>query len=356
MSSIDSMISCNIRQAADYLDRIIQSGLVANLISSPGIGKSSLVRKAADNWNLKLVDHRATTSVPEDQSGIPRINGDFAEFVPFAKLFPLEGEKVPEGYQGWLVFLDEFPSASKEVQASFYKFILDRMVGQHKLHERVVIVTAGNKQTDRAIVNPIGSAMASRVVHIEIHADYGVWLEDVALPNKYDERLLAFMAANPNKIMEFDPALVGKDKSFTCPRTLEFANALLGTGVEGPLPNTDNLLYAGTLSPGTATEFVQFTQVYKNMIPLSSILKDPENCRIPDKADLYWATVTSLSNLTTIANHSDIFRYVNRLTMTYQILFYRSVKLILPEITNSTEWRQAATKLGRHLYAEETEE
>lgn len=33
-------------------------------------------------------------------------------------LFPLKGSKIPEGYEGWLIFLDEFMSADKFTQAA----------------------------------------------------------------------------------------------------------------------------------------------------------------------------------------------------------------------------------------------
>lgn len=38
-------------------------------------------------------------------------------FMPF-NIFPLENTPLPKGKNGWLLFLDEFNSAPKDVQAA----------------------------------------------------------------------------------------------------------------------------------------------------------------------------------------------------------------------------------------------
>ena len=114
------------------------------------------------------------------------------------------------------MFLDEFNSAKKEVVAAAYKLILDRMTGQKKLHPNVLIICAGNKATDRAIVNPLGTAMQSRVVHFEMELNFDIFVEDVMIPQEWDERLVAFLHANPGYLHDFDPA--HKNKTFCCPR------------------------------------------------------------------------------------------------------------------------------------------
>ncbi|MCW6831714.1 hypothetical protein [Salmonella enterica] len=90
------------------------------------------------------------------------------------------------------------------------------MTGQKKLHPKVMIVCAGNKQTDRAIVNPMGTAMQSRVVHLEMEINFDIFVEDVMIPQKWDERLVAFLHANTSYLHDFDPA--HKNKTFCCPR------------------------------------------------------------------------------------------------------------------------------------------
>lgn len=350
MSNIDSLVVCNSRQARKFIIRALQAGNVPFLTSSPGMGKSAMIRSIAEEFGMKLIDHRLSTSAPEDLSGLPRFRADGrAEFAPFADLFPLEDDEVPEGYNGWLLFLDEFNSAKKEVVAAAYKLILDRMTGQKKLHPQVMIVCAGNKQTDRAIVNPMGTAMQSRVVHLEMEINFDIFVEDVMIPQKWDERLVAFLHANTSYLHDFDPA--HKNKTFCCPRTWDFVNEDLKNQPPGALPDEDSIFYAGHVTAGKATEFVQFTQVYDQLITIEQVVKNPKEARLPKDNNLCWATVTYLANKTTTDNFADVIEYIQRLDkMTHRILYFRTVGKILPDVTGLPEWRKAGAELSRYLH------
>ncbi|AUV59100.1 Hypothetical protein AL25TRB_057 [Escherichia phage vB_Eco_AL25] len=349
MASIDSIAVCNPRQVRKFVEHCIRSGLVPFITSSPGMGKSAIVHQIAEDFGLKLIDHRLSTSAPEDLSGLPRFkeNGR-AEFAPFDELFPLEGDTVPEGFNGWLLFLDEFNSARKEIQAAAYKLVLDRMTGQKKLHPYVAIVCAGNKATDRAITNNLSTAMQSRLIHLEMETDFDVFMEDVAIPNKWDERVIAFLNANPNKLNDFEPD--HQEKTFCCSRTWEFVNKIVSILPPGPIDSEMTLLLAGTITSGVATSFVQFTQVYSNMVSLNEILDNPKKARMPEDNNLLWAVVTSLINNTDEDNHSKIFDYVERMPFTFKVLYYRSVGSLVPALVKLPNWRVAAITLSKYVH------
>lgn len=140
----------------------------------------------------------------------------YAEFVPFKGIFPTEDVKPMKGKEGFMLFLDEFNAMPRSVQASCFKLILDRMVGQHHLHPQTVITAAGNLSTDRGITNPISTPMQSRLIHLELEVSFDEWLQDVALPHKYDSRIIAFLSQYPSKLMNFRPD--HNEKTFCSPR------------------------------------------------------------------------------------------------------------------------------------------
>jgi hypothetical protein len=49
--------------------------------------------------------------------GFPNIENGRSVYHP-PKDIPIVGDKVPEGYNGWLLFLDEMNTAPKAVQAA----------------------------------------------------------------------------------------------------------------------------------------------------------------------------------------------------------------------------------------------
>lgn len=336
---------CTPRQVRSFTIDCLYSGLVPFIQSSPGMGKSSIVASIAKELNLKLIDHRLSTSTPEDLTGLPRFNEDGrAEFSPFAELFPIEGDEVPAGYDGWLVFLDEFNSAPKTVQAASYKFVLDRMVGQKRLHERVVVALAGNLATDRAITNPLSTAMQSRVIHLEMVTNFDEWLYDVALKENYDSRVIAYLSQYPSKLMDFRPD--HNDKTFCCPRTWEFLNRLVN---DREVTDEKIALYAGTITSGTAVDFVQFTKVYKTMISVSEILRDPDNCPIPGDVATRWAVISHMMEKITEKNFEDLATYANRFSMDFRVLFFRSILVRHPKLRQHPAFAGAMRELSRYL-------
>lgn len=351
------------RLAREYALDCLYAGLVPFLQSSPGLGKSSIMKSIAAELNLKIIDHRLSTSAPEDLSGLPRFDEHgFARFAPFADLFPIEGCELPiktaavydkesgklikaaTYYDGWLVFLDEFNSATKLVQAAAYKLILDRQVGQHNLHENCLLAAAGNLSTDRALVNPLGTAMQSRVIHIEMVESFEEWLLDVALPQKYDSRVVAYLSQYPSKLMDFRPD--HQEKTFCCPRTWEFVERLI-RGKEVEKRKTG--LYAGTITSGVAADFVEFTAVFANMPKLDAILADPDGYMVPRDLSTKWAVISSLLEHVDKDNLDKLATYVNRFDMTFRVLFFRSVMVNHKDLRHHPAFAKAMLELAQYL-------
>lgn len=341
---------CSPRQLRGFIADALQARLVPFVTSSPGMGKSAIMNLVGQDFNLKVIDHRLSTSAPEDLSGLPRFdeNGQ-ARFAPFADLFPLQNTPIPKGKDGWMLFLDEFNSAAKSVQAAAYKLVLDRAVGQHKLHENCVITAAGNLATDRAIVNQISTAMQSRVVHLELEINFQEWLYDVAFAQNYDSRVIGFLSQFENKLMDFNPN--HSEKTFACPRTWEFVNRLCQLPHwQGDLTDKAPLL-TGALTSGIATEFITFAKVWKELVTIDDVVKDPKNLKIPADASSKWATIAHLMENINVVNFDDVCTYVNRqeFGISMRILFFRSAMVRHPKLRQHPSFMKAMSELAKYL-------
>lgn len=337
---------CTPRQVRQFTIDVMQAGLVPFIQSSPGMGKSSIVRSIAKEHNLHLIDHRLSTSAPEDLSGLPRFDENgFARFAPFADLFPLANHADPKDKNGWILFFDEFNSASKSVQAAAYKTILDRMVGQHNLHDNVAMVAAGNLATDRAIVNNIGTAMQSRMVHIEMEINSQEWMEDVALTENYDKRIIAFLNMYPGKLMDFRPD--HQEKTFCCPRTWEFVNRLI-SGKE--INDSYAPLLAGTITSGIAVEFVQFVRVFNSLVSIDEIINNPLTTNVPNDNSTKWAIITHLMEKVDLTNLDPVMKYINRFDLPFRIIFFRSLLIRNANIKQHPAFIQGMAEMAKYLY------
>lgn len=347
-----------IRKVKQLVIEDIQAGLVSYLRSSPGIGKSAIVKQIAKEYNLKLIDHRLSTSMPEDMSGLPDMKGEKATFKPFDYL-PIEGiDEVPPGYNGWLLFLDEFNSAGKTVMAAAYKLILDKEVGQRKLHPNVAIVCAGNLDTDRAITNVLSTAMQSRVITYLINFNFKEWMDDVVYKEGWDPRIIAFLNYKPEYAMDFRPD--HNDLTFSCPRTWEFMNRHLDGKEFDTIYNEEDGTYyftmmdkapkyAGTITSGVAAEFITFCEVGAKMPKIKQILADPLGTEVPLIPEIAWCTITHCVENVTDKNLEDLTMYINRFAATFRVLFFRSMFVRHPTLRHHRAVGPAALELAKYL-------
>ena len=343
MSTGLSAYTCTPRQVRKFVTRCMTSRLVPFVQSSPAMGKSAIMASIAREYNLKMIDHRLSTSSPEDLTGLPHFKDGIASFAPF-NTFPIEGTPIPEGYQGWMLFLDEFNSGLKMVQAASYKLVLDKMVGQHKLHPNVVIVCAGNLESDRAIVNPVGTAMQSRLVHLMMELNFQEFMEDVAFPQHWDSRIIAFLSYKPSLLHDFRPD--HNEKTFCSPRTWEFMNQLIkGHEVKAE----DAALYAGTITSGVAVDFINFVKVFESLPRIEAIVRDPSGTPLPSDSATRFATVSHLIERVKDDNFTEVATFINRMSAEFRVLFFRGLIIQKPELRKHSAFRSALVELSKYL-------
>jgi len=306
-----------VSQAITLITAIIKAKLVPMLSGSPGCGKSEIAYKIAADYNLKVIDLRLSQCDPTDLLGFPTIMGNKAGYVPM-DTFPIAGDALPEGYSGWLLFLDEFNSASPAVQAAAYKLILDRMVGMHHLHQNVAIMCAGNLETDNAIVQPMSTALQSRLVHMELVIDSGEWL-DWANNFKLNHHIVDYIKFKPSALFTFRPDHT--DSTYACPRTWSFLSRLMAVM---PASEPESLqLYAGTVSEGVAREFITFCKIYDTLPKIKQIEAAPDTIKMPTEISVQYAITGALANNATESNLSQLMKFIVRMPHEFQVITVR---------------------------------
>jgi hypothetical protein len=226
---------------------------------------------------------------------------------------------ITHTYDGWLLFLDEFNSASLSVQKATYKLTLDRMVGQHHLNKRVVIVCAGNLETDNAITSKLSTAMQSRLVHLELSKDnHKEWIQ-WAQSNNVDYRITSFINYKPEMLNAFKPDHT--DYTFPCQRTWDFVSRLISGN--NNLGNDMVALLSGTIGEGAAREFIGFTKVFHDLPSIADIVANPNSAKLPASNDSVYAVTGLLSNYAAIGNIKQIIAYASRLPTEFTVLTFQ---------------------------------
>ena len=116
----------------------------------PGIGKSELVEGIARDLGGLMIDLRLGQMEPTDIRGIPFYNKDIGK-MDWAPPVELPDEEMSKDYPIVILFLDELNSAAPSVQSAAYQLILNRRIGKYRLPDNVVMVAAGNRESDKGV-------------------------------------------------------------------------------------------------------------------------------------------------------------------------------------------------------------
>lgn len=333
-----------LKQAAAAVAQTIRARLVPMVVGSPGLGKSAIVHDIAKQYSLKVIDMRLAQCDPTDLMGFPTIDAGKARYMPMAT-FPLSTDPIPEGFNGWLLFLDEFNSAPPSVQAAAYKLVLDRMVGEFHLHEKVAIVCAGNLETDNAIVQSMSTALQTRLVHFEVAVDADEWI-DWATESGIDHRITSFIKFKPGQIYTFSPTHT--DKTYACPRTWEFASRFI-KGQEKVERDLIPML-AGTLSEGVARELVAFCQVYQSLPTIAEITAAPDLIKVPTEPSILFAITGSIAHNAKDSNIEALMVFVSRLPIEFQVVTLREIVRRHKPLLQNSAVQQWITKNATELF------
>lgn len=242
---------------------------------APGIGKSALVQNFADEVGMECVSLLGSQLAPEDIIGIPRINGETSEFLP---------PKMIARKEPYVLFLDELNACSQEVQKAFYSLIHEHRIGEYHLPEGSVVIGAGNRSQDGAIVKTMSSALVNRMFHVQLKADSNQWI-DWAYRNDIHPWVIEYITQRPDHLFKEPPKT---EEPYSTPRSWHMLSDALKeyhAGEDGAAVSQDTLrvLAYGSVSPSHAGMFLAYIRTRGNKDILNDIIKG--NSRWPAKAE-----------------------------------------------------------------------
>ncbi len=257
---MQSTIQLNPAQAVDFLLNVAVVRPVF-MWGAPGIGKSVLVQRFADAVGMECVSLLGSQLAPEDLLGIPKIDGECSRFYPPANIVR---------HQPFVLFLDELNASSHEIQKSFYSLILEQRVGEYCLPPGTIVIGAGNRAKDAAIVKPMPSALINRLVHIHLRADHRQWLEWAKNDGGIHPWVVEYLQLRPDHLWSEPPK---HEEAFSTPRSWHMLSDALHSFGEGIGDEMIEALAYGLLSPSHAGHFRGFIKQIRQKHTLHAIIK-----------------------------------------------------------------------------------
>jgi len=232
----------------------------------PGIGKSDVVHQIGNDIGAHVIDVRLSLWEPTDIKGIPYYDSN-ANKMTWAPPIELPDADMAAEHDKIILFLDELNSAAPAVQAAAYQLILNRRVGTYVLPDNVVIVAAGNRDSDKGVVYRMPSPLANRFVHLELAVGFDDWF-DWAVTNKIHKDVVGFLQFSKKDLYDFDPK--SSSRSFATPRSWSFVSELLEDEID-----EDSMmdLVSGCIGEGLAIKFQAHRKIASTLPNPTEILE-----------------------------------------------------------------------------------
>ena len=232
----------------------------------PGIGKSDVVAEIARDMGALLIDLRLGQMDPTDIRGIPFYNKELGK-MDWAPPIDLPDAETASQYPYVVLFMDEMNSAPPAVQAAAYQLVLNRRVGKYRLPDNVVMVAAGNRESDKGVTYRMPTPLSNRFVHSEMKVDFPSW-QEWAIKNQIHKDVVGFLTFAKQDLYDFDSK--SSSRAFATPRSWTFVSELLADEDLDVSTTTD--LIAGTVGEGLAVKFMAHRKIASKLPKPEDIL------------------------------------------------------------------------------------
>jgi len=232
----------------------------------PGIGKSELVADLTRELGGHMIDLRLGQMEPTDIRGIPYYNKDTGK-MDWAEPVDLPTAELASQYPVVVLFLDEMNSAAPSVQSAAYQLILNRRIGKYVLPSNVVMVAAGNRESDKGVTYRMPTPLANRFVHQEMTVDFASW-QEWAVKNNEHKDVVGYLTFAKQDLYDFDAK--SASRAFATPRSWHFVSELLQD--DDTDDDTNMNLIAGTVGEGLAVKFMAHRKIAGRMPKPEDIL------------------------------------------------------------------------------------
>lgn len=320
------------KQLPEALRLAMSIDVTCLILGPPGCGKTSVIEQLSKEDNLEPIIISLSQTEPGDLLGYAKVNEAINKFQYIvSELIPIETDPLPEGKDGWCLFLDDATNGLPAVQVACYRIIQERMVGNHKIHPKCRIVAAGNRDEDGCYTYTMPTAFRSKVMILQLEADPNIWL-DHAYQKGFDYRVVTYITAYKDKLN--GSSELSEDLSYPCSRTWERVSKLIKDKNDISSAIMFNCI-SGLIGKSAATHFLAFVKYFDKIPTYQEILDEPTKTPVPKDGDvgLLWATIGMILNSINISDDEEMDKeltqvliYLDRSSKEYLLSFLQLLK------------------------------
>lgn len=293
----------------------------------PGGGKTTIVQEVAKELGVNYIEKHMPTMLVED-FGVPYPN---KEGTSTHYLLPEWWPRDPQS-EGILCF-DDRNQASADLQKVLANICQARNLHGEPLPKGWMVISTGNRVSDRAGANRVLSHLRNRETVIELDTNVDDWTK-WALNNGVKPEVIAFIRFRPDLLHNFEALMKANPGAelFASPRSwVEGVSMALGA-----VPAAAEFeCFKGSVGEGAAAEFVGFVQIYRDLPSPDAILMDPDHYELFTKPAVQYALAAALANKADKSNFKNVIRYLSRMPGEFSVLGVTLAIKKTPELTST---------------------
>lgn len=300
---------------------------VTYISGSPGLGKTSLAFDAVDARGFSAATvgiFRPSLHDPVDLSGCPSVEEGITRWAP--PKFLVDINRTAEKYGFALLVWDELPQAVPMMQNAIAGMILDRQIGEFKLHPAVHQIATGNRTKDKAGAGRVVSQLGNRLCHLEMEAHLDDWCE-WALDTGLDVTTVSFLRFRSGLLSDFEADRF----SNPTPRSWE-AVARANTALA---PHLYHAKVMGLVGEGAAAEYIGFKRIADQLPRVDEILINPTGTMVPTEPAALYAVSGALAVQSTPDNFDRVMLYVDRMPPEFGLLAVKTALTASPKVVHT---------------------
>lgn len=261
------------------------------LIGAPGIGKTAIMSKIAEELNIGYIGYTITHHTRQSAIGLPFISKKNYGGVEYSVTEYTMSEIVAsvydaiekQGKKEGILFIDEINCVSETLAPAMLELLQRKKFGPHKIPDGWILTAAGNPEEYNKSVNELDMVTLDRVKKIVVEPDYDAF-KVYAYNSGIHDSVISFLSLNNQYLFKADRNMSGFD--FVTPRGWEDLSTAIREYERLGIEVAEHFVLQYVQYPQAAAEFMRF---YK----ISSKFKELRNGDGIENGEILKAVITA---------------------------------------------------------------
>lgn len=313
-----------------------------------GSGKSAIGAELAKRFPTHRLEYMDMTVMHEGDFRIPAVNHETktSEFYYNASLGLHDSAPV-------ILMMDEYGKGSKQVRDASLPLLVERRMGNHKLHPESIVFATTNIG-EEGVGDAFQAHHRNRITRVRMgKTPAQQWIDDYAMYNNIAAEIMMWVSERPEVLKPFtdyespsENTMIFHPKeqrsAFVTHRSLEQASKIVHNR-DRMSRNAFEAGLIGTIGAPATADLMAWVEMGDSLPKRSSILSDPSNAQLPEMIAGQMMLAYQALNWVTADTLDPWVTYLMRMPKEMQALFISTIvkkegKLFATQNAQITNW------------------